>query len=68
MIFYILILILMENLLEQLKKINEAVPKQSDRIVSYYGYTGSGKSSLICYELDANMSFRKEAGRYLLEH
>jgi hypothetical protein len=66
MILYILNL--MQGLLEQLKKIKEGLPEQSKRIVSYYGYTGSGKSSLICYQLDAQMNYRKEAGKYLLEH
>ncbi len=51
-----------------MKSTNETVPQFSEYIVSYYGYTGSGKSSLICYELGACMSFHKEAGRFLLKH
>lgn len=52
----------------KVQRMDKRVSNEEDFIISLFGDTGSGRSSLLCYLLDAPTEFEIRKGLCLLKH
>ena len=56
----------MDEVLSKMAETNSSIPLGSNAMICFEGYTGSAKSSLICYLMKANITCLKKAGKYII--